>query len=428
MKNRVCRGGSRPPPRAEVSRRLRLRDSPTLRDLEDALSPAKANLLDGNTCEPGTSLYVSVCVSMQYYVSKELLKREARTSGFRCWDSRLLEEYRRMSFHTAKPIADSFLLNKKNSGTYWDSITATSAKHAIPTPLKDYPSRCARPYITKKKNLPRGTFTQITTTTHFSLRISVSKLRTTYRNARREDWPPSIIRPTVWEFDLGHLYIQRAREAMGRAANASSASFCRNKTSIWSSLEEKERDERKEKKQNKRKIQGPNSQRANYIASQPQSLYQHDVCYRDVIKCPAVQATTPPGISTHPLCHPRDSHARLSYRVCVAWKGVELRRCVFNGYLSPSLFHLSFSDTQQQERKGGIRKKEEAGRGEEGEEEEEKEEEERKDTRWLLYNEPAATRGNRNNYAKTERNGASRAKGKRRRMLWDGAYKRSKPN
>ncbi|KYQ54612.1 hypothetical protein ALC60_06528 [Trachymyrmex zeteki] len=219
MKNRVCRGGSHPPPRAEVSRRLRLRDSPTLRDLGNALSPAKANLLDGNTCEPGTSLYVSVCVSMQYYVSKELLKREARTSGFRCWDSRLLEEYRRMSFHTAKPIADS--------GTYWDSITATSAKHAIPTPLKDYPSRC---YITKKKNLPRGTFTQITTTTHFSLRISVSKLCTTYRNAHR-DWPPSII----------------------------------------------------------------------------QSLYQHDVCYRDVIKCPAVQATTPSGISTHPLSVSRNN-------------------------------------------------------------------------------------------------------------------------
>lgn len=49
---------------------------------------------------------------------------------------------------------------------------------------------------------------------------------------------------------------------------------------------------------------------------------------------------------------------------------------------------------------------------------------EQEDTRWLLHNEPAATRGNRNNYAKTERNGASRAKGKRRRRtLWDtGAY------
>lgn len=55
MKNRVCRGGFHPPPRAEVSRRFRLRDSPTLRDLGDALSPAKANLLDGNTwvkCSP----------------------------------------------------------------------------------------------------------------------------------------------------------------------------------------------------------------------------------------------------------------------------------------------------------------------------------------------------------------------------------------
>lgn len=51
----------------------------------------------------------------------------------------------------------------------------------------------------------------------------------------------------------------------------------------------------------------------------------------------------------------------------------------------------------------------------------------REDTRWLLHNEPAATRGNRNNYAKTERNGASRANGKRRRTLWDEAYKRSKP-
>lgn len=35
-------------------------------------------------------------------------------------------------------------------------------------------------------------------------------------------------------------------------------------------------------------------------------------------------------------------------------------------------------------------------------------------TRWLLYKEPAATRGNRNNYAKTERNGASRTKEKKK--------------
>lgn len=49
----------------------------------------------------------------------------------------------------------------------------------------------------------------------------------------------------------------------------------------------------------------------------------------------------------------------------------------------------------------------------------------REDTgeRWLLHNEPAATRGNRNNYAKTERNGASRAKGKKEDVPWDGAQK-----
>ncbi|KYN02823.1 hypothetical protein ALC62_06401 [Cyphomyrmex costatus] len=267
MKNRVCRG--------------RLRDSPTLRDLGDALSPAKANLLDGNTCEPGTSLYVSVCVSMQYYVSRDRRHRSAPARRPASAPSRRRRHFRPYSYSpcSLRRVSSRNCSRRKNLprnyqgsripsyeikkilnvGTYWDSITATSAKHAIPTPLKDYPSRCARPYITKKeKNLSRGTFTQITSTTHFSLRISVSKLRTTYRNAHREDWPPSII----------------------------------------------------------------------------QSLYQHDVCYRDVIKCPAVQATTPPGISTHSLCHPRDSHARLSYRVCVAWKGVELRRCVFNGYLS----------------------------------------------------------------------------------------------
>lgn len=35
-------------------------------------------------------------------------------------------------------------------------------------------------------------------------------------------------------------------------------------------------------------------------------------------------------------------------------------------------------------------------------------------TRWLFYKEPAAARGNRNNYAKTERNGASRTKEKKK--------------
>lgn len=72
-----------------------------------------------------------------------------------------------------------------------------------------------------------------------------------------------------------------------------------------------------------------------------------------------------------------------------------------------------------------MRKKEEIGRRSG------KKKRRREDTRWLLHNEPAATRGNRNNYAKTERNGASRAKEKkkrrRRRTLWDGAYKRSMP-
>ncbi|KMQ89325.1 transcriptional adapter 2-alpha-like protein [Lasius niger] len=59
---------------------------------------------------------------------------------------------------------------------------------------------------------------------------------------------------------------------------------------------------------------------------------------------------------------------------------------------------------------------------------EEKRERKRKDTeRWLLHNEPAATRGNRNNYAKTERNGASRAKEKKEDVPWDGEHKRSKP-
>lgn len=62
-----------------------------------------------------------------------------------------------------------------------------------------------------------------------------------------------------------------------------------------------------------------------------QSLYQHDVCYRDVIKCPGVQATTPPGISTHPLT---PAILTLGCHIGFAWKGVELRRCVFNGYLS----------------------------------------------------------------------------------------------
>jgi len=40
-----------------------------------------------------------------------------------------------------------------------------------------------------------------------------------------------------------------------------------------------------------------------------------------------------------------------------------------------------------------------------------------------LRNEPAAIHGNRNNYAKTERNGASRAKGKKEDVPWNGAQK-----
>lgn len=49
---------------------------------------------------------------------------------------------------------------------------------------------------------------------------------------------------------------------------------------------------------------------------------------------------TLPDISTRrespfvTLWHPHDSHARLSYRARVAGRGVELRRYVFNGYLS----------------------------------------------------------------------------------------------
>ncbi|KYM78843.1 hypothetical protein ALC53_10714 [Atta colombica] len=201
MKNRMCRGGSHPPPRVEVSRRLRLRDSSTLRDLEDALSPAKANLLDGNTIPwrhsvntEGSALAQKEFPASSVHCKKNLprnyqgplchsslrIRHNVKEDGVGVgW--KLSKRWRAMKEKT-KPIADSFLLNKKNSGTYWDSITATSAKHAIPTPLKDYPSHCARPYITKKKNLPRETFTQITTTTHFSLRISVSKC-TTYRNA-----------------------------------------------------------------------------------------------------------------------------------------------------------------------------------------------------------------------------------------------------
>lgn len=47
---------------------------------------------------------------------------------------------------------------------------------------------------------------------------------------------------------------------------------------------------------------------------------------------------------------------------------------------------------------------------------------EKEDTeRWLLHNEPAAARGNRNNYAKTECNGASRAKRKKEDVSWDEA-------
>lgn len=45
---RVCRDRPRPPPRAEISRRFRLLDADS-EILGDALSPAKANLLDGNT-------------------------------------------------------------------------------------------------------------------------------------------------------------------------------------------------------------------------------------------------------------------------------------------------------------------------------------------------------------------------------------------
>lgn len=33
------------------------------------------------------------------------------------------------------------------------------------------------------------------------------------------------VRPTVWKFDLGHLYTYTTKDAMGRAANAGSASF-----------------------------------------------------------------------------------------------------------------------------------------------------------------------------------------------------------
>lgn len=78
------------------------------------------------------------------------------------------------------------------------------------------------------------------------------------------------------------------------------------------------------------------------------------------------------------------------------------------------LFFISrFLTLEQRERNGEEREREE----ERGSWEKQ---EEKKDTKWLLHNEPAATRGNRNNYAKTERNGASRAKAKRS-TLWDEA-------
>lgn len=37
------------------------------------------------------------------------------------------------------------------------------------------------------------------------------------------------------------------------------------------------------------------------IGTPKQSLYQHDVCYRDVIKCPAVQATPSGHLYPSPL-------------------------------------------------------------------------------------------------------------------------------
>lgn len=46
-----------------------------------------------------------------------------------------------------------------------------------------------------------------------------------------------------------------------------------------------------------------------------------------------------------------------------------------------------------------------------------------RDRMWFLHNEPAATHGNRNNYAKTERNGASRAKGKKEDVPRNGVQK-----